>query len=182
LFCACVLACPLHSCHPYNGAPTPYSLGLSANLSWEASSTLPTPAKSESGCRPSSTSTQHRQPSQRTVFPIGPTLLYSNYLVAEIMSTGKEKSAERPPVASGRGNNQFLTQPAHALSGEAVVSQTGANLQDGLSAPDARQRLSQYGPNELADGGGVQPFKILIRQIANAMTLVRSPLYPTPPS
>ena len=98
------------------------------------------------------------------------------------MSTGKEKSAERPPVASGRGNNQFLTQPAHALSGEAVVSQTGANLQDGLSAPDARQRLSQYGPNELADGGGVQPFKILIRQIANAMTLVRSPLYPTPPS
>ncbi|KAH0013027.1 Na(+)/Li(+)-exporting P-type ATPase, partial [Aureobasidium melanogenum] len=35
-----------------------------------------------------------------------------------------------------------------------------------------KERHSKYGTNELGDAGGVEPGKILIRQIANAMTLV----------
>ncbi|KAF2176035.1 hypothetical protein K469DRAFT_679231 [Zopfia rhizophila CBS 207.26] len=37
---------------------------------------------------------------------------------------------------------------------------------------EAKSRLDEYGPNELWDKGGVQPGKFLIRQVANAMTLV----------
>jgi hypothetical protein len=54
-----------------------------------------------------------------------------------------------------------------------IASEIGANLIDGLSAAEAQARLDTYGPNELDDGPGVSPVKILIRQVANAMTLVK---------
>lgn len=76
-----------------------------------------------------------------------------------------------PAAPSGSGNKP-LSQPAHALTYEAVISELQADDHSGLSPADAKERLQQYGQNDLGEGAGVQPIKILIRQIANAMTLV----------
>ena len=65
---------------------------------------------------------------------------------------------------------------AHSLSGSDVSRELGADSQDGLTIPGAKSRLEKYGRNELDDGTGVQPFKILVRQVANAMMLVRFPI------
>jgi magnesium-transporting ATPase (P-type) len=95
-----------------------------------------------------------------------------------VMSSSKGASAPTPHV-SGQSNIP-LSLPAHALSIEAVTSELSANLEDGLILQESHHRLSRHGPNELADGPGVQPLKILIRQIANAMILVKRTILPFP--
>ncbi|KAI9818969.1 MAG: hypothetical protein M1832_004137 [Thelocarpon impressellum] len=65
-----------------------------------------------------------------------------------------------------------LSLPPHALSHQAVSTEIGANTKDGLTRGEVQRRLEEYGRNELDDGPGVQPLKILVRQVANAMTLV----------
>lgn len=75
------------------------------------------------------------------------------------------------PVASGSGNKP-LSRPAHALIYEAVIDELQADDNAGLSLADAEERLQVYGTNDLGEGAGVQPAKILLRQVANAMTLV----------
>ncbi|KAL8984371.1 MAG: hypothetical protein Q9177_004717 [Variospora cf. flavescens] len=85
------------------------------------------------------------------------------------MGNNKEDSNESH--VSGQANKP-LSLPAHALPYHAVSEELGANVQDGLTAADAKSRLEEYGRNELDDGPGVQPAKILVRQIANAMMLV----------
>ena len=72
---------------------------------------------------------------------------------------------------SGQANKP-LSKPAHALPTETVIQETKCNSDDGLTTEDAKARLEEYGPNELGEDGGVQPGKILLRQVANAMTLV----------
>ncbi|KAK5122327.1 hypothetical protein LTR85_004238 [Meristemomyces frigidus] len=72
---------------------------------------------------------------------------------------------------SGQSNTP-LTKPAHALPWTAVADELHANTDDGLSSTEAKQRLEQHGHNELGDASGLNPGKILLRQIANAMTLV----------
>ena len=69
----------------------------------------------------------------------------------------------------------ILSRPAHALSSEAVSDEIGADTENGLSPTEAQSRLEKFGRNELDDGPGVQPLKILIRQVANAMMLVKPP-------
>ncbi|RAL63849.1 hypothetical protein DID88_003492 [Monilinia fructigena] len=69
-------------------------------------------------------------------------------------------------------SNKPLTKPAHALDYETVAQELEANLEDGLTDAEAKIRLKLYGENELDDGPGVQPVKILIHQVANAMILV----------
>jgi Na+-exporting ATPase len=75
---------------------------------------------------------------------------------------------------SGQANKP-MSRPAHALSHETVAQEIGANTEDGLTDTEAKSRLDEYGRNELDDGPGVQPVKILIRQVANAMMLVKQP-------
>lgn len=69
-------------------------------------------------------------------------------------------------------SNEPLSKPAHALTYSSVVEETKANADDGLTAADAKSRLEKHGRNELGEADGVQPIKIFIGQIANAMTLV----------
>lgn len=76
---------------------------------------------------------------------------------------------------SGQANKP-LSAPPHALSYDAVSREIGANTQNGLTIEEAKSRLEEYGRNELDDGPGVQPVKILIRQVANAMMLVQRPI------
>ncbi|EME88988.1 uncharacterized protein MYCFIDRAFT_149581 [Pseudocercospora fijiensis CIRAD86] len=72
---------------------------------------------------------------------------------------------------SGQANKP-LTAPAHALKWKDVAEQLNADIDDGLTESEAKTRLEEYGNNELGDGQKVNPGKILVRQIANAMTLV----------
>lgn len=76
---------------------------------------------------------------------------------------------------SGKPDVAILSLPAHALSYEAVSEQIGADTENGLTADEATSRLEKYGRNEFDDGPGVQPVKILIHQVANAMMLVEPP-------
>ena len=84
--------------------------------------------------------------------------------------TKKDKVGGEQHV-SGQANRPF-SRPAHALKYDQVVREIEANALDGLTSAQAGERLAEYGRNELDDGPGVSPTKILIRQIANAMILV----------
>lgn len=69
-------------------------------------------------------------------------------------------------------SNKPLSKPAHALGLEDLARELDTDVSNGLRIQEARQRLEQYGRNELEDGPGVQTLKILLRQVANAMMLV----------
>jgi len=92
------------------------------------------------------------------------------------MSNNNNKYEEKASMAGQ--SNKPLSLPAHALKYEVVRQELDANLRDGLTNAESKARLEQYGRNELNDGPGVQPFKILIRQVANAMMLVSFPISP----
>lgn len=82
---------------------------------------------------------------------------------------GKQPSLEGHK--SGQ-SNEPLSAPAHALSFQKVIEETKCNPDDGLTTSEAKSRLDKFGSNDLGDDGGVQPAKILLRQVANSMTLV----------
>ena len=86
---------------------------------------------------------------------------------------GKQSKVGGESHVSGQANKP-LSRPAHALKHVEVVTEIGANALDGLTTADASFRLAEHGRNELDTGPGVSPTKILIRQVANAMILVRS--------
>lgn len=75
---------------------------------------------------------------------------------------------------SGQANNR-LTRPAHALAYSQVIEEVVCNSEDGLASSEARSRLEQYGRNDLGDDASIQPLKIFLQQVANAMTLVSPP-------
>lgn len=81
------------------------------------------------------------------------------------------KAVESPRRISGQGDEVTSRLP-HELSYEELAKEIGADTADGLSAQEASARLAKYGKNELDGGQGVSPIKILLRQVANAMTLV----------
>lgn len=87
-----------------------------------------------------------------------------------------EKMPEQANVLPGQGNKP-LSRPAHALPYAVVLDELDARDQEGLSSAEAKERLERYGSNDLGDAKGVQPVKILISQVANAMTLVRPSTY-----
>ena len=69
-------------------------------------------------------------------------------------------------------SNKPLSRPAHALTHQDVANEIGADPLAGLTVDEAKRRLEEYGKNELGEAEGVQPIKIIMAQIANAMTLV----------
>lgn len=81
------------------------------------------------------------------------------------------QNEEEKPHISGQANSP-MSAPAHALTFEQVAQELNGNLDDGLTESEARQRLEIYGRNEFGEQEGVQPLKIFIGQIANALTLV----------
>ncbi|PVH78891.1 putative sodium transport ATPase 5 [Cadophora sp. DSE1049] len=65
-----------------------------------------------------------------------------------------------------------MSLPAHSLTGETLVEELKVDTENGLTSAEAKTRLDEFGLNKLNEGPGVQPVKILIRQIANAMILI----------
>jgi magnesium-transporting ATPase (P-type) len=92
-----------------------------------------------------------------------------------------QKLIEEAAHVSGQANTP-MTAPAHSLTFEQVAEQLDANIEDGLTSDEAKKRLEEYGRNEFGAEKGVQPLKIFIGQIANALTLVSCPIILHPPS
>ncbi|KND92018.1 Sodium transport ATPase 2 [Tolypocladium ophioglossoides CBS 100239] len=84
---------------------------------------------------------------------------------------GGKQNGETPEHVSGQSNVP-MTAPAHTLKIHQLVEQLKADVEVGLSTEEARRRLEDNGRNEFGEQRGVQPVKIFIGQIANAMTLV----------
>ncbi|KAF2172012.1 hypothetical protein M409DRAFT_50610 [Zasmidium cellare ATCC 36951] len=85
---------------------------------------------------------------------------------------GKEGPKEITSDHVSGQSNKPLSKPAHSLQWKQVVEELQTDIDDGLTTAEAKRRLEEHGRNELGDGEGVNPGKILTRQIANAMTLV----------
>ena len=66
-----------------------------------------------------------------------------------------------------------LPHPAHTLPYENVLKELDTKLDDGITTDEAKRRLQQYGPNKLDEGEGISLLKIFVRQVANAMMLVK---------
>jgi magnesium-transporting ATPase (P-type) len=84
----------------------------------------------------------------------------------------KEKGAGPGGVRPGHAE---LSQPAYCLSFEVVLKEIGTDIDEGLTKDEATRRLQQYGQNKLDEGESVSIIKILVRQVANAMMLVKRP-------
>ncbi|KAK4244438.1 hypothetical protein C7999DRAFT_35217 [Corynascus novoguineensis] len=84
-----------------------------------------------------------------------------------------KKQGMQPPGGHVSGQSNWpLSRPAHALTYDQVAAELDADILSGLSANEVKVRLEQYGKNDLGEEEGVQPLKIVIAQIANAMTMV----------
>lgn len=73
---------------------------------------------------------------------------------------------------SGQANKP-LSRPPHSLGSQQVLEELQSNSVSGLDPEEVPRRIEEYGPNELDQRKGVQPVKIFMEQIFNAMTLVR---------
>src|SRR5690348_2004375 len=72
---------------------------------------------------------------------------------------------------SGQANKP-MSKPAHSLTLQEVVDELKTDTWSGLDNAEAERRVSEYGQNDLGEAQSVSPIKILIAQVANAMTLV----------
>lgn len=69
-------------------------------------------------------------------------------------------------------SNEPMSRPAHALTFNQVVEELKTDTMHGLTSAEAKARHEKFGNNDLGEADGVQPLKIIIAQVANAMTLV----------
>ena len=86
----------------------------------------------------------------------------------------KKETQERLAAHVSGQSNEPISKPAHCLPFGEVLNELGCSGLDGLSDAEASKRLEQYGKNELDQGPRVNPTKLLVKQIANAMMLVYS--------
>ncbi|KAM0335145.1 hypothetical protein ACHAQA_000186 [Verticillium albo-atrum] len=65
-----------------------------------------------------------------------------------------------------------MSLPAHCLTLEQVVGEQNTDKSRGLTASEATSRHGAYGNNDLGEAQTASPVRILIAQVANAMTMV----------
>ena len=65
-----------------------------------------------------------------------------------------------------------LDQSSYLLPSEEVARLLETNIDQGLSKQEAKRRHEIVGDNAFDAGGGVSIWRVLIRQVANALTLV----------
>ncbi|KAL0072259.1 hypothetical protein AAF712_000020 [Marasmius tenuissimus] len=76
------------------------------------------------------------------------------------------------PVPANLAQATTLAERAYVLDSEIILKKLTTSDSDGLSEDDATKRLEEYGENLLENKGGVSALSVLIRQMANALTLV----------
>ncbi len=80
--------------------------------------------------------------------------------------------AQAPAV---RPNTEPSSQPSlepHRVPAEAVVAALGSSAARGLSSQDAKQRLEQYGPNQLKSAPETPWWKRLLEQFENFLVII----------
>ncbi|EUC38818.1 hypothetical protein COCCADRAFT_538 [Bipolaris zeicola 26-R-13] len=82
-----------------------------------------------------------------------------------------KKAAPLEGHVSGQANKP-MSKPAHSLTIQEVVNELKTEEWSGLDDNEAKRRVDEYGTNELGEAESVSPIKILVAQVANAMTLV----------
>ncbi len=65
-----------------------------------------------------------------------------------------------------------MEQPWHAMTTGEVASKLGSDLSRGLDHNEARRRLEQYGPNQLADAKPASLFSLFAKQFRDVMVLI----------
>src|SRR5690242_13335855 len=65
-----------------------------------------------------------------------------------------------------------MTRTWHTLSEEQLKHELQSDSDIGLSTPEARQRLTTVGPNELPEAARPSPLKIFLRQISSLIIWV----------
>jgi Na+-exporting ATPase len=84
---------------------------------------------------------------------------------------GNQTKSPDEAHVSGQSNKP-LSLPSHSLTLAQVVDELSTDTWTGLDDAEAKRRLEVYGANDLGDAAAISPVKILIAQVANAMTLV----------
>ncbi|KAG0215067.1 Na+ ATPase, partial [Mortierella sp. NVP41] len=62
--------------------------------------------------------------------------------------------------------------PFHTFTVDQTAQHYNTSIVEGLSSTDAAARLKKYGANELQGDGGVKWYKVLWRQVANALVII----------
>ncbi|KAG0057574.1 hypothetical protein BGZ83_008156 [Gryganskiella cystojenkinii] len=62
--------------------------------------------------------------------------------------------------------------PFHTFSVAQTEDHYATSTIEGLSSTEAANRLKKYGSNELQGDGGVKWYKVLWRQVANALVVI----------
>lgn len=78
----------------------------------------------------------------------------------------KSEDATATPVA--------LAFPAHTAEAAKVLEALAVDQQYGLSEQEAKTRLAAYGPNRIKPPPKANLGKIILRQVANAMSVILS--------
>jgi Na+-exporting ATPase len=62
-----------------------------------------------------------------------------------------------------------FSKPPYQLSVQQVVDELNTSLENGLTSQQVEENLQKHGENKLDGEGAISPFKILVKQVANAM-------------
>ena len=81
------------------------------------------------------------------------------------------RDAEAATMTRGPEEEAAPNEPWHALAVDAVLAMAGST-RDGLSEPDARARLQQYGPNRLAAAPPASALRILRDQLTGVVVVL----------
>lgn len=76
--------------------------------------------------------------------------------------------------SSKDAKNQDYNRHPFLVDVDELTAQLDSHLETGLTALKAQQAQREYGPNKLQGEGGVQWYQVLLKQISNAMILVRA--------
>lgn len=74
--------------------------------------------------------------------------------------------------SKGRAAQEYPHHP-FVLPIDEIYRTLGTNGETGLAPIKVQETQGQYGPNKLDGEGGVQWYSVLLKQISNAMILVR---------
>ncbi|WFD31016.1 P-type Na(+) transporter [Malassezia sp. CBS 17886] len=91
---------------------------------------------------------------------------------AQAPQTNNEQQANVSQDTKATPSREEALQNAHRFHGLAVVRALESDQLKGLTHAEAKARLQTYGANQLDGGEDISVVRILVRQVANAMTLV----------
>lgn len=85
---------------------------------------------------------------------------------SKLSQAKRSKSFKGGPIEKEEALNNAFLYPF-----EKVLKALESDKNSGLSESEAKKRQEEYGPNQLDGGDEISKGKILLRQVANAMTL-----------